>query len=51
MSAGANVVDAEDAVPPISEREPLLTSTKPSHYTVVVTTSQDDEIAEVADAA
>ncbi|KAI6005141.1 mitochondrial carrier domain-containing protein [Pisolithus orientalis] len=51
MSVGANVAVVEDvdAVAPSepSEQQPLLTSsTKPSHYTVVVTASQDDEVAD-----
>ncbi|KAI6153359.1 mitochondrial carrier domain-containing protein [Pisolithus tinctorius] len=57
MSVGANVAVVEDvdAVAPSepSEQQPLLTSsTKPSHYTVVVTASQNDEVADSdADAA
>lgn len=51
MSVGANVAVVEDvdAVAPSepSEQQPLLTSsTKPSHYTVVVTASQNDEVAD-----
>ncbi|KAI6039411.1 mitochondrial carrier domain-containing protein [Pisolithus marmoratus] len=51
MSAGYNVVDAERATVAPSEQQPLLTPTKPPQYTVDVTVSQHDEVAEDADAA